>query len=429
MATQTGAEPRLLAARAVEAVLSHGRALDEALSQGLQDLNEPRDRALARRLSHQVMRDWPRLEALINACLRRPPAKRDHWVLSLLAVAIAELSEQREPDHAVVHASVEACRLGGAAHLAGLCNAVLRRVQREGPTLNQGLPNTPVLQWGYPEWWVQRMQADWPERWRDILAAGNQAPALTLRVNRRRCSVAQMMEALAALGVEAQAVPHLPDALQLSQRLAIRDLPGWEEGWVSVQDGSAQRVVECLALSDGLQVLDACAAPGGKTAHMLERAEVSVTALDVDAQRLQEVQHNLDRLRLQARLLCADAREPSEWWEGQCYDRILLDAPCSASGVIRRHPDIRWLRRPQDLPKLVATQTQLLDALWPLLKPGGILVYATCSVLAQENHEHKHAFLQRHADAKWVSEQQWLPGEGGMDGFYTLVFERLPGLA
>jgi 16S rRNA (cytosine967-C5)-methyltransferase len=441
MAIRTGAEPRWAAAQAVHAVLVAGQALDQALVERLQAFDQPRDRALARRLAHQVMREWPQLEALVNSLLKRPPARRDQWVLHLLAVAVAELRDGREPAHAVVHAAVEACRVGGAKHMAGLCNAVLRRFQRERETLEAALPQTPAMQWGYPQWWVQRLQADWPEDWSAILQAGNVAPELTLRINSRRTTVDAIEVALAELKVATRRVPGVPDALQLSQRLAIRDLPGWDQGAVSVQDGSAQHVIELMALQDGQRVLDACAAPGGKTAHMLERADVAVTALDVEAERLADVAQNLDRLGLTATLHCADASRTDLWWDGQPYDRILLDAPCSASGVIRRHPDIRWLRRPQDLPALVSTQAALLDAVWPLLKPGGILVYSTCSVLAQENHEQIHAFLQRHPDGRArpplaqgsasvqrrvALGQQWLPGELGMDGFYSVAIERLP---
>ena len=440
MATRTGAEPRLAAAQAVHAVLVNGQALDQALLDLLQPFEQSRDRALARRLAHQVLRSWPVLEALIHALLKRPPAKRDRWLLHLLAVAVAELREAREPAHAVVHAAVEACRLGGAPHLAGLCNAVLRNFQRQHQALAAALPQTPAMQFGYPPWWVAQFQADWPEHWQAILAAGNETPELTLRVNRRRTTIEAIEAALAELGVSSRRVPGVPDALQLAQRLPIRELPGWAQGWVSVQDGSAQRVIELMALEDGQRVLDACAAPGGKTAHLLERADVAVTALDVDEARLADVASNLARLGLQATLQCADARQPHQWWDGQAYDRILLDAPCSASGVIRRHPDIRWLRRPEDLPVLVRTQATLLDAVWPLLKPGGILVYSTCSVLAQENHEQITAFLRRHADSRALPlmaqdagsahcavaiGQQWLPGELGMDGFYSVAIERL----
>ena len=441
MANPTGAEPRLAAAQAVHAVLVHGQALDQALVELLQPFEQPRDRALARRLAHQVLRSWPALEALVESLLKRPPAKRDRWLLHLLAVAVAELREAREPAHAVVHAAVEACRLGGARHLAGLCNAVLRNFQRQQQALEAALPQTPAMQWGYPPWWVARFQTDWPEHGSAILAAGNEAPELTLRINRRRTSIEAIEAALAELGVATRRVPGVPDALQLAQRLPIRELPGWDQGWVSVQDGSAQHVIELMALEDGQRVLDACAAPGGKTAHLLERADVAVTALDVEETRLADVANNLARLGLHASLQCADARQPDQWWDGQAYDRILLDAPCSASGVIRRHPDIRWLRRPEDLPVLVRTQAELLDAVWPLLKPGGILVYSTCSVLAQENHEQITAFLRRHPDSRAlppvakdaaathcevVVGQQWLPGEMGMDGFYSVAIERLP---
>ena len=407
---------------------------------GLARLESAPDRSLARRLANQVMRRWPALNQLLSGLLAKPPARRDRLVIFILAVALAELEEQREPARAVVHSAVESARLGGLTRLAGLVNAVLRRFQRERQARLAELAETPVLQYGYPAWLIERLQQDWPERWEAILEAGNQPPSLWLRVNRRHWTRDDAAEALRAAGHEVLIDEALPDGLALPQRAAVSALPGFAEGGLSVQDGAAQQVVDYLALENGQRVLDACAAPGGKSAHVLERAEVELTALDIDPERVAGIELGLARLGLAAGIQCADASEPGDWWDGQPFDRILIDAPCSATGVIRRHPDIRWLRRPADLDALTATQARLLDRLWPLLRPGGILVYATCSVLRDENDRQISAFLKRHrlehgqiefieppnaAGHEVGPGRQRLPGEAGLDGFYHCALRRL----
>ncbi len=436
MPTPTGAEPRLVAARALQRVLDQGRALDEALGIGLVDLASGRDRALARRLAHGVLRDWPRLGDLLGTLVERRPARRDRLVWFLLAVGLTELRDAREPDHAVVHAAVEAARAGGLARLSGMVNAVLRGYRRRQSELEAALDNDdPVRRYGYPGWLIEALRRDWPEEWQAILEAGNQPPPLTLRVNRRYWDLDQAREALEGQGIGARALPDCPDALVLARRASISDLPGFAEGGLSVQDGAAQRTADYLRLNDGLRVLDACAAPGGKAAHILERAAVDLTALDIDADRIGGVADNLARLGLEANTRVGDATRPEAWWDGRAFDRILIDAPCSATGVIRRHPDIRWLRQADDIAALAATQRALLEALWPLLAPGGILVYATCSVLAAENHRQMAQFMERHDQARLCEPtggperpgRQILPGETDLDGFYHCVVERLPG--
>ncbi len=438
MPTPTGAEPRLVAARAAAAVLDRGRALDEALAEGLERLDQARDRALARRLSHALMRDWPAANFLITQLVDRRPARRDRLVHFILAVALVELRQQREPARAVVHSAVESAARGGLDHLRGLVNAVLRSYQRRQCELEAAMPADPVHRFGYPGWLIERIRSDWPQDWEAILDAGNASPPLWLRVNRRGWSIDEARRALSDAGLDARVVEGLPDALVLDQRVAISQLPGFAEGKLSIQDGAAQASVEYLQLEPGLRVLDACAAPGGKSAHALERAAVDLTAVEIDPRRLERVRATFGRLGLSARVLLGDAVEPQNWWSGLPYDRILIDAPCSASGVIRRHPDIRWLRRPGDLEELVRVQAQMLDALWPLLKPGGMLVYATCSILQAENEAQAQRFLEQHADARTVHfpslpgtarthGRQILPGERGMDGFYHLAVERLRG--
>ena len=437
MPTPTGAEPRLIAARASAAVLDDGRALDEALAGPLESLAHSRDRALARRLALALMRDWPAADQRIRGQMKRKPARRDRLVHFILALAVVELREAREPAHAVVHAAVESAKLAGLGHLRGLVNAVLRTLLRHPELLKQNdIAGDPVVQFGYPGWLIERIRQDWPEQWQGILQAGNQTPPLWLRVNRRHWSRQAAQQALAEQGIQGEAPAAFVDALRLQRRAAIRDLPGFAEGGLSVQDGAAQATVDYLRLSDGLRVLDACAAPGGKAAHVLERSDVELTAVDIDADRMARVGATLDRLGLQANLVQGDATRPQDWWDGQKFDRILIDAPCSATGVIRRHPDIRWLRRPADVDALRALQASILTALWPLLKPGGILVYATCSILKEENERQMSLFLEQHSDARAVLSEslpgqpqspgrQILPGEADLDGFYHLAVERL----
>ncbi len=408
----TGAEPRLAAARAVQAVLDDGQSLRQALAPAFEHLRTSRDRALARRLSAAVLRDRPALELRLAALLRQPLKRSVRRVHHLLLVALAELIERREPAPAVIHASVSACRQAGQTHLAGLVNAVLRSYLRRAAAIESDLPQDPATRHGLPEWLATAIGRDWPHASEQIFLASNQPPLLWLRTNRRRIQRRAFAAALDDLGLATFLPEPLPDAIRLDKPFAIARLPGFEEGWFAVQDGGAQWAAELLAPEPGERVLDACAAPGGKAAHLLERADVDLIALELDALR------------------------PSDWWDGTPFDRILIDAPCSATGVLRRHPDIRWLRRPEDLVALTRLQAGLLDTLWPLLKPGGILVYVTCSILACENHDQIRAFLERTHDAIQIQPRstperaadpgwQILPGDDGMDGFYYAVLGRL----
>ncbi len=436
MRRKSGSGPRLVSARACQAVLDRGQALDEVLASLLDDIDDGRDRALARRLAHGVLRDWPALDSMIRQLVERPLGKGDRLIHFVLAVALHELRDGREPDRAVVHVAVEAAGGFRGGRLRGLVNAVLRNFLRRRDVLEASIAEDPVLASGYPRWLIDRITTDWPEQGEAILAAGNAVPPLWLRVNRRRWSRDEALGALEAAGFAAHAPARFADALVLEERARVSDLPGFADGALSVQDGAAQLVAEELALADGLRVLDACASPGGKSGHMLERADVDLTALDIDGDRLKRVGENLERLGFEAQLEAGDAADPQAWWDGRQFDRILIDAPCSASGVIRRHPDIRWLRRAADIDALVATQCAMLDALWPLLKPDGILVYATCSVLVAENAGQIQSFLERHADARVIDHpelpgravepgRQLLPGDEDCDGFYCLAARRL----
>ena len=339
---------------------------------------------------------------------RDPPPRVDH----LLVSAIALLWPQPSPpyaEHTLVDQAVAAARERTPA-AAGFVNAVLRRFLREREARVAEAERDPVAAWNHPAWWIERLRQDWPTRWQALLAAAGERPPMVLRVNARQGSGADYVRRLEAQGLPAWVLdePALGgQAVVLAQPCPVQRLPGFASGAVSVQDTSAQRAAPLLlgpaaapgvpreGLKAGARVLDACAAPGGKTAHLLERAELDVLALDSDPRRLERVRETLQRLRLRAATACADARQTAAWWDGRPFDAILLDAPCSASGIVRRHPDVRWLRRPQDITQLARTQDALLQALWPLLAPGGRLLYATCSVFKAEGPDRVDAFLQR----------------------------------
>jgi 16S rRNA (cytosine967-C5)-methyltransferase len=326
-----------------------------------------------------------------------PPA-----VEALLIVALALLwPQQRAPyaDHTLVDQAVAAAKRRTPA-AAAFVNAVLRRFVRERAAIVEAVRHQPVAAFNHPLWWIERVKQDWPREWQALLLAANEHPPMTLRVNSRRTTAPDYLRRLAALGRDAAVIA--PHALELHRPCPVAELPGWNEGEVSVQDLSAQAAAPLLleGLAAGARVLDACAAPGGKTAHLLELADLDLLALDNDSLRLARVQDNLNRLRLPTsgavELKAADAREVSRWWDGRPFDAVLLDAPCTASGIVRRHPDVRWLRRPDDLVALARLQAELLDSLWPLVKPGGRLLYATCSIFRAEGPQQIDAFLQRH---------------------------------
>ena len=382
-------------AEAVQAVRK-GRSLTDALARCPAEL-----RPGTQALSFAVLRRLGAAEALRQQLApKRPPAVVEGLLLSALAL----LWPQDEPpyaDHTLVDQAVKAVR-AVAANSAGFVNAVLRRFLREREALVAGVQQDPVAAHNHPAWWIAQLQRDWPEHWQALLAANNQHPPMTLRA---RAGAGAYLERLKVAGISACQVG--PQAVALERAVAVAALPGFAEGEVSVQDLAAQYAAPLLlgedaqALVQGAHVLDACSAPGGKTAHLLElRPDLDLLALDSDATRLERVGQNLARLHLRARLQAADARDTATWFDGRLFDAILLDAPCSASGIVRRHPDVRWLRRSADIAQLAQIQSELLDALWPLLKPGGRLVYATCSVFKAEGVHQIDAFLQRQADAQ-----------------------------
>lgn len=420
-------------ADAVHAVRG-GRSLDAALAAADAPLR-PGVQALA----FHVMRQLGAATELRQLLAPKRPAPQ---VDALLCTALALLWPPGGPpyaDHTLVDQAVAAARRR-APRSAGFVNAVLRRFVRERDALVAQALRSPVARWNHPGWWIDRLRRDWPAQWPALLDAANERPPMTLRVNRRRSDVAGYLRRLADAGRPAIPIddPAIGGhALVLDAPCPVDALPGFAEGEVSVQDAAAQRAAPLLVgagLPPGARVLDACAAPGGKTAHLLEIADLDLLAIDVDAARLQRVADTLARLHLKAELAVADASRPDEWWDGRPFDAILLDAPCTASGVVRRHPDIRWLRRESDLGALAATQARLLEALWPLVRPGGRLLYATCSIFRCEGSEQTDAFVQRHAGngarLDPGSPGHWLPlpdnparGRPALhDGFYYALF-------
>jgi len=424
------ADPRALAAQALAAVVA-GQSLRAAAVEFSTGFADARERALMSALLHEGARWWLRFDAALDAMLERPLRERDLDIRALLVLGLVQLEIMGLSDYAAVAATVEATRALRKPALAGLVNALLRRWLRERETRRGDLDRDTATRTAHPRWLIEKLQADWPGDVDSILAANNTLAPLWLRVNRRRIARAEFAAQLAQSGVAAAASAHAPDALILDSSRDVTALPGYAQGFFSVQDGAAQQAAGLLGLRAGQRVLDACAAPGGKSAHILETADVELTALDADARRLPRLRENLQRLGLSADVRAGDAAHPGDWWDGKPYDRILVDAPCSATGIIRRQPDVKLHRRADDISTLAGTQARLLDALWPMLRGGGRLVYATCSMLADENASRIEAFLARHADARAIAPAlpwraagagvQNLPGESGMDGFFYAI--------
>ncbi|WP_282283663.1 16S rRNA (cytosine(967)-C(5))-methyltransferase RsmB [Pseudomonas sp. PS02302] len=422
--------PRLAATRALAAVLAGRASLGSSLPEQLAKV-DPRDRALAQDLAFGTARWQPRLSLLAEKLMEKPFKAGDRDLEALLLIGLYQLFHTRIPAHAAIGETVGCVDKLKKSSAKGLLNAVLRRAQREYDSLLPVLEHDPAARLAHPRWLQKTLKARWPEQWEAIATANNLHPPLILRVNRRQGDRDSYLAELAAAGIEAVPCAFSADGIRLLQPQDVTVLPGFATGRLSVQDEAAQLAAELLELAPGQRVLDACAAPGGKTCHLLEREPglAEVVALDADAGRLQRVEQNLARLGLTARTLAADGRAVADWWDGTPFQRILLDAPCSATGVIRRHPDIKLTRQASDIAPLVQLQGELLDALWPTLEVGGILVYATCSVLPEENSDNLAAFLARTPGAReldipapWGLAQphgrQLLPQPEGHDGFY-----------
>jgi 16S rRNA (cytosine967-C5)-methyltransferase len=389
------------AAQAVGAVRA-GAALPAALASGFAALpaaSVTLSRGAVQDIAYRTMRRLGTVDWLLRERISKAPPPH---VMNLLACALALLLDDEATaaytPFTVVDQAVRA--IGArreAAFAKGLVNAVLRGFLRERDALLAAASNDEVARWNYPRWWIDATRAAWPDAWQSILEAGNHQGPLTLRVNARRSTAGAYLERLRAQGIDAiQVGKH---AVRLAHALPVDRLPGFAAGDVSVQDAGAQLAAQWLDVRDGMRVLDACAAPGGKTGHLLELADLDLVALESDATRAARIGENLSRLGLSAQVVVGDAATPAAWYDGQPFDRILADVPCSASGIVRRHPDVRWLRRPADLRALVDEQRRIVDALWPLLKPGGELLYVTCSIFPAEGEEQASRFERSHADA------------------------------
>lgn len=443
---KTGARTRARAAEAVDAVVTKGRSLDAALTTAEKSIN-PAERGLLRVLCYGALRFHWRLRSQLGALLDRPLKARDSVIESLIAIGIYQLTDTRVPDHAAVSMTVEASRVLRRPKYASLINAVLRNFLRKN--LQAAEPRDDEARYSHPAWLLKRLQRDWPDNWLEIVEAGNRQAPMWLRVNARQLSRDEYLSGLEANDRSADEVPSnqvisgFDQAVKLAEPRLVGELPGFFDGHVSVQDAAAQLAAPWLLKDGGRRILDACAAPGGKTGHLLELAgpDAVLTAVDSDEDRLGKLRENLERLGTHATVLAADASNPEEWWDGVPFDRILLDAPCSASGVIRRHPDIKLLRRADDIAPLAASQLALLRALWPLLEARGRLLYVSCSVLTEENDALVGEFLETHQDAREdhallnnnirdlmqrkTCGHQILPGSQDLDGFYYACLEKV----
>jgi len=428
-------DTRALAAAALADIALRGRSLREAMERHAPRLPDPRDRALLMALLSEGARWWLRFDPALDRLLAQPLRRKEPQVHALLVLGLVQLEILQLQDYAAVAATVEATRALKRPRLAGLVNAVLRRWQRERSGLLAALDAAAPTRHAHPAWLAGAIARDWPSQADAVLAADNLEPPLMLRANRRRTTREVLLERLHAAGQTATSHPWLADAIVLPHSGDVTRLPGFAEGLFAVQDGAAQVAADLLDARPGQRVLDACAAPGGKACHLLERADLELTALDSDPARLRRIGQNLDRLGLRAKLLAGDAATPADWWDGQPYERILIDAPCSATGVQRRRPDVRLHRRESDIPTLAALQQRILAALWPLLAPGGKLVYATCSLLRAENETAVQSLLAGAADARplpftlpagQAATVGWqiLPGDGDLDGMYYAVLEK-----
>ena len=428
---------RAAAARVVQQVMS-GMSLADALPKQTSTFSDARDQAFLQAVCYGVCRWYFHLDAILKLLIDKPLKAKDQDIYCLLLVGLYQLNAMRVPPHAAVAETVAATKIFKKIWAKNLVNAVLRQYQRSTQALNEKAQKTQSALYSHPDWMIDRVQQDWPSEWQAILSANNVHPPFSLRVNQRKITRENYHKKLIAAEDEVKIISETRAGLMLIEPKNVELLPGFFQGEVSVQDGAAQLAAELSAPLPNERILDACAAPGGKTTHILEEQPklAKLIALDSDATRLLAVQENLTRLDLTADLICADAGDLAQWWDGVLFDRILLDAPCSASGVIRRHPDIKLLRKAEDILPLAKQQARLLSALWSTLKPNGWLVYVTCSVYAEENVQVLSGFLAANPDAReekiqaeWGKEcvigRQILPGMHDMDGFYFACLRKI----
>jgi 16S rRNA (cytosine967-C5)-methyltransferase len=424
---------RLIAAKVLTRVVVDGQSLTAALEQVLQTVEPAQDRALVQALCYGVCRHYHRLDFILSQLLDKP--LKDIHIRLLILVGLYQLGFMRIKTHAAVSETVNAA--GRKPWAKGLVNALLRRYIRERDQFESAADENPCARLSHPEWLIGKIRHDWPDQADRCLQENNLQPPFALRVNLARISRKDYCDLLTEQGIAAEPVDFCASALILDKPVPVEALPGFGEGLVSVQDTAAQLAAGLLDVRPGQRMLDLCAAPGGKTAHILEMQPQlkAMVAIDVDGNRLRRVQDNLQRLRLHAQTIMGDASLPEDWWDGQPFDRILVDAPCSALGVIRRHPDIKLLRRAEDIEPLKAQQRAILNAAWGVLAPGGCLLYATCSVLKEENEQQILSFLTDHPDAyelpiaaEWGIAgrvgRQILTGDSAMDGFYYALLRK-----
>ena len=415
---------RSMAANAIEKVVEQGQSLSNILPP-LQQKVSDKDKALLQELCFGVLRTLPQQEWLISKLMSRPMTGKQRTIHYLIMVGFYQLLHTRIPPHAALAETVEGAVVIKRPQLKGLINGVLRQFQRQQEELLAEFADSDK-RFLHPEWLLKRLQKAYPSKWEAIVEANNQRPPMWLRVNRNHHTRDEWLALLETAEMNGFTHDAYPDAIRLASPAPVQALPGFEQGWVTVQDASAQGCMTYLEPQNGDRILDLCAAPGGKTTHILEVApKASVMAVDIDEQRLSRVYDNLKRLGMKAEVKQGDGRTPAQWCGDEQFDRILVDAPCSATGVIRRHPDIKWLRRDRDINELAQLQSEILDAVWPHLKPGGTLVYATCSVLPEENSQQITAFLKRTSNATLRTTGtpekpgvQNLPGAEDGDGFF-----------
>ncbi|MEY3219857.1 MAG: rRNA ((967)-C(5))-methyltransferase RsmB [Pseudomonadota bacterium] len=430
---------RVCATQILTQVLGFRRSLADILEPTLNTLKDPRDRALAQQLCYGVLRFLPKLQAIAQLLLSKPFKKADIDIECLILIGLYQLLELRIPPHAAISATVDVAKTRQKWWAVKLVNAVLRSFQRQQTDLLDKIAQNPLAQYSQPQWILQQFQQDWAEEWQQLAVANLQQAPMTLRVNIQKIARDDYVELLKKQAIEAETIPNLSAGLILKQAIDVNLLPYFSEGWVSVQDGAAQWAAEILDVPENSHVLDMCAAPAGKMAHLIEKnPTLKITALDKDEKRIQQIYSTLNRLGLLSEnvtIKAVEAQNIEQWWNSQLFDRILLDAPCSGSGVIRRHPDIAFLRKPTDILSLVERQKALLNAAWRVLAKGGKLLYATCSVFCAENHLQIEDFLAQHPDAtalelpihdgiKMSVGRQILTGQSQMDGFYYALLQK-----
>jgi len=430
-------DARTVATQIVTQVIKNKRSLSECLEKGLSTLPDSRERALAQSLCYGVLRWLPRLESLLNLLLKKSLKSKDYDIKALLLIGLYQHLYCRMPPHAATAATVNVTRHLKKTWATGLVNAVLRNFQRQQIDLLDKIDKNISAKFAHPRWFLNRLQRDFPENWEFLAQANNAHPPMSLRINALLTSREAYLATLKESHIEAHSIPYTRYGITLARPLPVDKLPYFSNGWVSVQDGAAQLAVELLDVPEGSRVLDACAAPGGKTAHLLEQNKVGILfALDNQAQRVEKIKETLKRLHLSAIVCHADATQPEKWWDAQHFDRIILDVPCSSSGVVRRHPDIKFLRQNSDIAQFVEQQAKLLDSVWTVLKPQGKLLYITCSVFAEENHLQMQNFLKKHKNAREIPltvewghalpvGRQILTGEHQFDGFYYALCQKI----